>query len=50
MMGGIQEEVSEVISHFGRPSRVVEGPQLPRSDYLLSVPVFHGKQGKPRIR
>src|SRR6218665_2035384 len=29
MMGGIQEEVSEIISPFGRPSRAVEGPQLP---------------------
>src|SRR6218665_2471749 len=38
MMGGIQEEVSEVISPFGRPSRAVEGPQLPRSDCHLSVP------------
>src|SRR6218665_2470351 len=38
MMGGIQEEVSEVISPFGRPSRAVEGPQLPRSDCLLSAP------------
>src|SRR6218665_2609173 len=38
MMGGIQEEVSEVISPFERPSRVVEGPQLPRTDCLLSVP------------
>src|SRR6218665_3606249 len=38
MMGGIQEEVSEVISPFGRPSRAAEGPQLPRSDCHLSVP------------
>src|SRR6218665_3233268 len=38
MMGGIQEEVSEVTSLFGRPSRAVEGPQLPRSDCHLSVP------------
>src|SRR6218665_1976158 len=38
MMGGIQEEVGEVISHFGRPSRAAEGPQLPRSDCHLSVP------------
>src|SRR6218665_1740727 len=38
MMGGIQEEVSEVISPFGRPSRAVEGPQRPRSDCHLSVP------------
>src|SRR6218665_3683804 len=38
MMGGIQEEVSEVISPFERPSRVVEGPQLPRTDCLLSLP------------
>src|SRR6218665_661587 len=38
MMGGIQEEVSEVISPFGRSSRVAEGPQLPRTDCLLSVP------------
>src|SRR6218665_2518371 len=38
MMGGIQEEVSEVISSFGRPSRAAEGPQLPRSDCHLSVP------------
>src|SRR6218665_1579535 len=34
----ITSEVSEVISPFGRPSRAVEGPQLPRSDCLLSVP------------
>src|SRR6218665_3946453 len=39
MMGGIQEEVSEVISPFGRPSRAVEGPQLPRTDCVLSVPL-----------
>src|SRR6218665_151670 len=38
MMGEIQEEVSEVISPFGRPSRAAEGPQLPRSDCHLSVP------------
>src|SRR6218665_3894719 len=38
MMGGIQEEVSEVISPFRRPSRAAEGPQLPRGDCLLSVP------------
>src|SRR6218665_507370 len=38
MMGGIQEEVSEVIFPFGRPSRAVEGPQLPRSDCHLAVP------------
>src|SRR6218665_65032 len=38
MMGGIQEEVREVISPFERPSRAVEGPQLPRSDCHLSVP------------
>src|SRR6218665_1588197 len=38
MTGGIQEEVSEVISPFGRPSRAVESPQLPRSDCLSSVP------------
>src|SRR6218665_565442 len=38
MMGGIHEEVSEVIFPFGRPSRAVEGPQLPRSDCHLSVP------------
>src|SRR6218665_2722949 len=37
MMGGIQEEVSEVISPFGRPSRDVEGPQLLRSDCHFSV-------------
>src|SRR6218665_1822294 len=43
MMGGIQEEVSEVISHFGRPSRAAEGPQLPRSDCRLSVPRKTGK-------
>src|SRR6218665_685484 len=43
MMGGIQEEVSEIISPFGRPSRVVDGPQLPRSDCLLSVPRKAGK-------
>src|SRR6218665_253018 len=38
MMGGIQEEVSDVISPFGRPSRAAEGLQLPRTDCLLSVP------------
>src|SRR6218665_1800814 len=38
MMGGIQEEVSEVTSLFGRPPRAVEGPQLPRSDCHRSVP------------
>src|SRR6218665_2251542 len=43
MMGGIQEEVSEIISPFGRPSRAVEGPQLPRTDCLLSVPRKAGK-------
>src|SRR6218665_905617 len=31
-------EVSGIISPFGRPSRAVEGPQLPRTDCLLSVP------------
>src|SRR6218665_2044330 len=34
----ITSEVSNVISPFGRPSRAVEGLQLPRSDCLLSVP------------
>src|SRR6218665_660094 len=34
----ITSEVSGVMSHFGRPSRAVEGPQLPRTDCLLSVP------------
>src|SRR6218665_1131060 len=34
----ITSEVSNVISPFGRPSQVAEGPQLPRSDCLLSVP------------
>src|SRR6218665_2460048 len=34
----ITSEVRDVISPFGRPSRAVEGPQLPRSDCLLSVP------------
>src|SRR6218665_2898023 len=38
IMGGIQEEVSEVISPFGRPSRAAEGPHLPKTDCLLSVP------------
>src|SRR6218665_3773061 len=33
----ITSEVRDVISPFGRPSRAVEGPQLPRSDCLLSV-------------
>src|SRR6218665_2496236 len=37
MMGGIQEEVSEVTPLFGRPSRDVEGPQLLRSDCHFSV-------------
>jgi len=39
----MQEEVSEVISPFGRPSRVAEGPQLPRTDCLLLVPRKAGK-------
>src|SRR6218665_2312433 len=43
MTGGVQEEVSEVISPFGRSSRVAEGPQLPRTDCLLSVPRKAGK-------
>src|SRR6218665_1113557 len=43
MMGGIQEEVSEVISPFGRPSRAVEGPQL--SIDLIAYCLFHGKHG-----
>ena len=34
----ITSEVRDVISPFGRPSRAVEGPQLPRSDGHLSVP------------
>src|SRR6218665_2880532 len=34
----ITSEVREVISPFGRPSRAVEGSQLPRSDCHLSVP------------
>src|SRR6218665_3991915 len=34
----ITSEVREVISPFGRPSRAVEGPHLPRSDCHLSVP------------
>src|SRR6218665_2188355 len=34
----ITSEVRDVISPFGRPSRAVEGPRLPRSDCLLSVP------------
>ena len=34
----ITSEISEAISPFGRPSRAVEGPQLPRTDCLLSVP------------
>src|SRR6218665_2236444 len=34
----ITSEVREIISPFGRPSRAVEGPQLPRSDCHLSVP------------
>src|SRR6218665_2383557 len=34
----ITSEVRDVISPFGRPSRAVEGPLLPRSDCLLSVP------------
>src|SRR6218665_2247549 len=34
----ITSEVSNEIFSFGRPSRAVEGPQLPRSDCLLSVP------------
>src|SRR6218665_930797 len=43
MMGGIQEEVSEIISPVGRPSRAAEGPQLPRTDCHLSVPRKAGK-------
>src|SRR6218665_2386747 len=43
MMGGIQEEVSEIISPFGRPSRALEGLQLPRSHCLFSVPRKAGK-------
>src|SRR6218665_976485 len=43
MMGGIQAEVSEVISSFGRSSRVAEGPQLPRTDCLLPVSRKAGK-------
>src|SRR6218665_1248926 len=43
MMAAIQEEVSEVISPFGRPSRAAEGPQLPRTDCHLSVPRKAGK-------
>src|SRR6218665_3284821 len=34
----ITSEVREVIPSFGRPSRTVEGPRLPRSDCHLSVP------------
>src|SRR6218665_140779 len=34
----ITSEVSEVISPFGRPSLAAEGPQLPRTDFRLSVP------------
>src|SRR6218665_1882850 len=34
----ITSEVREIISPLGRPSRAVEGPQLPRSDCHLSVP------------
>src|SRR6218665_2857747 len=34
----ITSEVRDVIPSFGRPSRAVEGPQLPRSDCHLSVP------------
>src|SRR6218665_1403351 len=34
----ITSEVSNAISPFGRSSRAVEGPQLPRSDCHLSVP------------
>src|SRR6218665_3336088 len=34
----ITSEVRDVISPFGRPSRAVEGSQLPRSDCHLSVP------------
>src|SRR6218665_2403082 len=43
IMGGIHEEVSAVISPFGRSSRAAEGLQLPRSDCLLSVPRKAGK-------
>jgi len=41
-MGGIEEEASEVISPFGRPSRAAEGIQLSRTDCRLSVPRKHG--------
>src|SRR6218665_2241055 len=34
----ITSEGRDVISPFGRPSPAVEGPQLPRTDCLLSVP------------
>src|SRR6218665_3638080 len=34
----ITSEIREIISPFGRPSRVVEDPQLLRSDCHLSVP------------
>src|SRR6218665_2387252 len=34
----ITSEVSNEIFPFRRPSRVAEGPQLPRTDCLLSVP------------
>src|SRR6218665_2309314 len=34
----ITSEVRDVISPFGRPSRAAEGPQLPRTDCLMTVP------------
>ena len=46
MMGGIQEEVSEIIPPFGRPFRTAEGPQLPRTDCRLSVPRKIGKSSE----
>src|SRR6218665_1608322 len=34
----ITSNIDEVISPFARPYRAVEGPQLPRTDCLLTVP------------
>src|SRR6218665_680317 len=42
MMGGIQEEVSEVISPFGRPSRTAHRPHCLE---LIADCLFHGKHG-----
>src|SRR6218665_832641 len=47
MTGGIQEEVSEVISPLDDP---LELQKVPNCLELIAYCLFHGKQGKPRIR